>query len=301
MKMKKSKIIYPAVALLLLSTAASVTGTVAWFTANKTFNMSATTFKVVKTESGLSTTLAELYGVTKAADSDTLTVNGLLTDASYSIAGNVLYTDVAKDDGTQPEAYTSLEAPSASNTKWLAVAAANTDSSINKDIYYGVAWTIDFEYSFGSTKKDAALFLNAADSKITRKNSATGDLNTYKGFRIGFYTTSTGGVSKVWAPANQVVGSGATDTKYVNSTSATAEYTAANAIDNATKTKITSWNGTKTDDAQYLGKFTYNATTAQHLVFTCVAWFEGEDHNVVNEATLDELDVALAFNVVDAA
>ena len=38
--MKKSRIIVPALAMLTLSVAASVTGTVAWFTASRTASMS---------------------------------------------------------------------------------------------------------------------------------------------------------------------------------------------------------------------------------------------------------------------
>ena len=43
--MKKTKIVIPALGLLLLSTAASVTGTVAWFSANATVTASALTIK----------------------------------------------------------------------------------------------------------------------------------------------------------------------------------------------------------------------------------------------------------------
>ena len=45
--MKKTKIIVPALGILLLSTAASVTGTVAWFTTNNTVTASSMTVKAV--------------------------------------------------------------------------------------------------------------------------------------------------------------------------------------------------------------------------------------------------------------
>ena len=45
--MKKTKIIIPALGILLLSTAASVTGTVAWFTANNTVTADTMTIKAV--------------------------------------------------------------------------------------------------------------------------------------------------------------------------------------------------------------------------------------------------------------
>ena len=45
--MKKSKILVPAVALLALGMAASVTGTVAWFSANNVVNATGMAFKSV--------------------------------------------------------------------------------------------------------------------------------------------------------------------------------------------------------------------------------------------------------------
>ena len=50
--MKKSKIIVPALGILLLSAAASVSGTVAWFTANRTFEMDAGNFSVISGQDG---------------------------------------------------------------------------------------------------------------------------------------------------------------------------------------------------------------------------------------------------------
>ena len=46
--MKKSKIIVPALAIITLSTAASITGTVAWFTANRTASVTVGDMAVVK-------------------------------------------------------------------------------------------------------------------------------------------------------------------------------------------------------------------------------------------------------------
>ncbi|MBR1847068.1 MAG: hypothetical protein IJ787_05080 [Bacilli bacterium] len=60
--MKKSKVLIPAMALLLFSTAASITGTVAWFTSTRVYTMSAGDFAVVNTKDNLNATLAPGIG-----------------------------------------------------------------------------------------------------------------------------------------------------------------------------------------------------------------------------------------------
>lgn len=83
--MKKSKIIVPALAVLLLSTAASVTGTVAWFTASRTFLMTAGDFAVVNTKDNLECKLLGDFGtIADDAAHKISTKDGFkLTDASF--------------------------------------------------------------------------------------------------------------------------------------------------------------------------------------------------------------------------
>ena len=52
--MKKSRIIVPALAMLTLSVAASVTGTVAWFTASRTASIKASNLAAFNTDGDLS-------------------------------------------------------------------------------------------------------------------------------------------------------------------------------------------------------------------------------------------------------
>ena len=75
--MKKSKIIIPALAMLLLSTTASITGTVAWFTANNKVNVSGMNINA-EAENGI-----VIANETHAADADWLTT----ITASHSGAG----------------------------------------------------------------------------------------------------------------------------------------------------------------------------------------------------------------------
>ena len=95
--MKKSKIIVPALGLLLLSTAASVSGTVAWFTANNKYNTTINTFAVVKTNDDLQVELGA--GVGTSVDTNAIvlskeisstTYTSKLTDASFDPTTNKL-------------------------------------------------------------------------------------------------------------------------------------------------------------------------------------------------------------------
>ena len=85
--MKKSKILIPAVAVLALSVGASVTGTVAWFSANRAATVTAQ-FKAVDAEGALQVLAKKGVGTTttdtKAATTSAVTVDGSLTHGSYN-------------------------------------------------------------------------------------------------------------------------------------------------------------------------------------------------------------------------
>ena len=80
--MKKSKIIIPAAAILALSVGASVTGTVAWFTASRSVNLNVNNLAAIDTAGDLSVELKTVLngGATVAGNNVTLTA---LRDASY--------------------------------------------------------------------------------------------------------------------------------------------------------------------------------------------------------------------------
>ena len=81
--MKKSKIIVPALAILVLSTAASITGTVAWFTAQNTFNTQVGEFAVVRTNGDLRVVQTAGIGTSKSGDDIVVASNSKLTDGSF--------------------------------------------------------------------------------------------------------------------------------------------------------------------------------------------------------------------------
>ena len=77
--MKKSKIIVPALGILLLSTAASISGTVAWFTASRTFSTHVNAFSVGSVDGNLSGVCAGVVGTkagTKVKTNDQILFTG---------------------------------------------------------------------------------------------------------------------------------------------------------------------------------------------------------------------------------
>ena len=106
--MKKTKVIIPALGLLLLSTAASVTGTVAWFAANST--VTATGMSITaKTDSEFllisktSTLTANVKTVALAAPS-----GQVLPTNRVASTGWVTASGTATNDGTKVGDYTTL-------------------------------------------------------------------------------------------------------------------------------------------------------------------------------------------------
>ena len=202
-KFKKSKIIVPALALITATTVASVTGTVAWFTANRAVTVNADKFIATKLESNLVVTTegrigtaatADSKGITTTTGTETITTNKL-THGSYDAKNNAagsLYVAQISDDGTSVTDFTDLgteataktASATTSSNNWL----ARTDSTSNVNTWYGVSWTMKFKLENASTNTADYLFLDPSASTYT--NSITGT-TTAPGFRIAFMTSDT--------------------------------------------------------------------------------------------------------------
>ena len=199
-KFKKSKIIVPALALITATTVASVTGTVAWFTATRSINVSASTFIATKLESTLKVTCTGRIGTASTNNNQGITtttgtnVSNKLTHGSYdakaitSTAAGNLYVAKVNDDGKTVDSFTNLgtEATNqnvtatSSTENWLA------RSSTSEKIWYGVSWQMKFELEAATTNTADYLFFDVAGSTFTssQTNSTAG------GFRIAFMTSS---------------------------------------------------------------------------------------------------------------
>lgn len=235
--MKKAKVIVPALGLLLLSTAASISGTVAWFTAVRTYDFTAGEFAVVNTKDTLACELGEGIG-TDVLENAVSVEDGSagkkkLTDGSFD------HTDYEHLPIIAPD----LEGEKVGTKYDLATA---TESNLERatDTYTAFTWTATFSVTFGATAdNDVGLFFDVANANTycngvyrladgasvtgyyedkAGTNAATGTADgltdyykapssTGKGFRVAIVPTAVGatslGLARVWAP-NQTAGNG---------------------------------------------------------------------------------------------
>ena len=317
--MKKSKIIIPALGMLLLSTAASVTGTVAWFTSMQTGRAEITSFAVTKTggaliinyEAGVGT---ELTGSSPNYTGVALKGHGTSNDATDDVKLTHGSVNHATGNAYKPDdsltVFTPVAEPSSGNGyQWT----VDGTSTVDGKVYYAVSWTLNFQYTFNADTHDVYLYF---DGSIASQNTApdtvtstfthstvtagSGTENTYKGFRLAMI----GSHPVVWAPGttetdDEVYQSNATagDTKTSYTRNAYAE--GGNLIDAAgyAHCKSGALPNAPTERADYLGTFVYATATnkVSTLSVKCIAWFEGNDNNVVDSASLDEVSAALGF------
>ena len=311
-KFKKSAVVIPALARIAVTAAASVSGTVAWFTANRSVSVNASNFAAQSQNGDLTISLVDnsLLGVTKGTDAKSVTRNdnSFLTDASFDLTN--LYTKERDDEGsvTRFKNLGVIKVDSGNgggevfNSNW----SANAGSGVT--LYYAVSWTWNFTYTFTSDTTDMALYFDLGASSFTfteqKVNDQTVDMNgthqdTYTGnVSNGFRLAMVSGASKenepkniVWAPE------GANVKSHVNGTEkddkldflgsefhadldAEHYHKATDVLDKGATgdTQIADSNNAYC----YLGRLT-KAKNSFNVV--CTAWFEGTDAtNVINSA-----------------
>ena len=212
--MKKTKIIIPSLGLLLLSTAASITGTVAWFAANASVTATgmqvkaktASTYLLIGT--GENDTYAEIQAINPASTSVALTVSdeqALVlpskpvensTEAGYVSVGsghkNTAGSDVATagvivDNGAKAAAFTNW---------YTAAAAAPTASAIDASTAKQLAGFDGYVIQRTAYLTVAVGATNAQNLTVTptfTQLSAGTDINAVK----MLITTSDGGFAKL--------------------------------------------------------------------------------------------------------
>ena len=295
--MKKTRIIAPALAIIAFSTAASIAGSVAWFTASRQVTINAGNYAVVKTNSDLTYTMANGCGTTVDVDTNTVTFSGKLTHGSFSHASGTVSS--ASADGKSIAKGTLLTANDF-NAQMLVTTIDTTP------VYTAATFKITFTVNFGQGEKDKGLFLNCTASQSSFSVSGGGDAVTAKGFRMAFFpdTASTNGVAKVFADLQ-------TNAKcsYVNGMDnyGGTAYASGSLIDS-------SWDNALPDDEtarataiarnDYLGYFAAPATPSADpnvsLSYYVVAWFEGTDENIINRDLASEYQTVITKLVFDA-
>ena len=314
MKNKKSKIIVPALGLILLSTAASISGSVAWFTASRSATVNTGAFSVIKTDGNLAPTLS--YGVGTVVDGTTInplvdnTITAAIGDVSFNPATHQLYTDNG-DGGIS--GYRTIGGTDIYDDQPATDGKGTHLYKINNTTYYAFTWKVTLTYTWGADTSPLNVFFDYSGSSMGSTDANTTDT----GLRIAMIASRTVVYAGLQTAANLkgVYGTAAATDPEDVATSAMAAYGTTNL--NSTSFSYFASNGfAKGDTAaasiktsyskaidgesgqngreDYLGQITHSGAS-DHIDIYCVAWYEGTDPNVVNNKTLDSVTSTLKF------
>ena len=274
MKRKNRKIC----ARIAVTAAASVSDTVAWFTATREATVTGGTFLAGTNEGDLVVTATGGTGVTTSEnkDSNTQTITVLdgvkLLDASYS--GSAL---------TEPTPFwTDVEN---GEHKYKAV---SQQYDTNSNYYYGVSWNLTFSIDVKNSKSNYDIFFNANSSSTTGGDSGV----TKTAFRV--FRQSGTNESIVWAPlaSTEEVNGTAKNLGYVLDADHTAQYTSETASahgliskENTSLNTLALDKGTKNNErGDWLAKCVKDdKTNKATATVRVVVWFEGLDANMISD------------------
>lgn len=143
--MKKTKIVIPALAVLLLSTAASVSGTVAWFSMNNSVSVTGMT---VSTKVSSNLLIAETNLDANYTDSIDQPRSGILEPASSINGQNFFFTTTARPDGNaiNPGYKTYAEATNA---------LGENDATASGKTYYDSTFNHDYDFAYSTDSTPA--------------------------------------------------------------------------------------------------------------------------------------------------
>ena len=277
--MKKSKIIVPALLILTLSTAAAVTGTVAWFTGSRLVTISASAITAFDPEAGLKVTLADVAHTSTTtaeghADTPAAITIGALRDGSVDLTSAstaTVYKANLNAEGNGVASFATVASPYDAQT----VKIGGNDVTLG----YAAAYTATFALDKTTSSASYNLFYDHTKMVATNTNS----LAIAPGLRIGIKTTLD---FVVIAPFKA---SG--DLQYVSGTASNAISTYA--------TGNCFYSSTASGEKQIGSGLTGTGT----IVATVYTWFEGTDDATVsnNVDAAKSLSVSLGFKIAPAA
>ena len=248
-----------------------------------------------------------MVGVVADGNSVKMADKTSLTDASYDPESSKLYTKILGEDENNKTVVTGYEdlgsatetggvGGTQSNHKWSYVNGSDPNQTT---VYYGVSWTWKFTYVFKSDANDMGLFFNIKDSTIGITNK---DSDEDKKNRNGTEYASTNEVGKgfrlarqaekdtnnknehqtiVWAPQGGE-NSHVTGTAIANKEAFdTGIFHTVKEIGASTATDLDTDYNANNNGYCFLGRLTSTVAT---ISVKCTAWFDGTDHNVVNDA-----------------
>ena len=293
--MKKSKLLAPAFAFLALSTAAAVTGTVAWFTASRVVTINASAITAYNPEENLKVVLNDAtevgcsVGTSEGKDGIPATVTTFhLRDASVNMLTQKAYGSVLNETGAGIDSFKDVTSNLSAGT--YKDTSTNPASTVN--IYYAAKYTASFSLYAGSSDKTYDLLFDNSRTTI----GSISDTKTQAlaaGLRIGVYVNSSSYF--VLAPYKTGEDTVDTDLDYVNGTNSTDTATYADA--NSFYKKDATDNPGETYDLGDLQGSGTNLVTA-----TVWTWFEGTDPAIKNEnidGISSALSVGLSFRIAE--
>jgi hypothetical protein len=336
-KNKKLGVLVSSLALVGVTALAGVTGTAAWFTANRANTATASTFTAYAPQADLSITangIEEKGTVQKSDDTkaivvkdnnDSGTTTNYLRDASYDAKNKVLYrANVADDKNAATDTKNPVPTSYAVVSNYYSgtsVSVTSGDTTTSHKVYYAVSWTYTLSYN-NPNANGSALFFDPVNSKLTNTGTGT-DTNIENGFRIAMngykpgYSTEASATQATVKDNGYIVWSNDSVTTYVSQdkTASTPTTTDASSsvvgnYDNYSSTVNffqNSVSGYSTHDdgltsvtnlPDYIGTFKASTDT---ITITCTAWYEGSDNAVLtSKATQAEaISASMRFYVRD--
>lgn len=314
---RKSAIVIPALALMVLTAGASATGAVAWFTANRAASFTASQFTATALNPSLNIATTAITGTTSATGSG--------SSGSISVDGTLTHGSFAADGQTDKNLFTALTSDSYV-TGYQNVGKFNNDTAVStwqagtieseKKVWYAVSWKIAFSTTLSSDSEQVAVLFNPAASHYSSTEKA------HAGMKIAMFSGNELLVfgNDAWKTHVNTAGNGTakyektkdTDIKsekeYYTQNTDTTTYSL---VLDPKKDNITTYYEKTYDTSSLEASFDENAytqadlsyaplsdkdtslTTAKEYLGTisksnaslsvyCVAWYEGTDSAVVN-------------------
>lgn len=296
--MKKTKIIVPALGVLLLSTAASVTGTVAWFSMNNFVTAEGMNVKA-KAENGIvisNQSAASGAGVTwkeSATSLRTATLEVKPTSTATAATWVHSTSNDSADENTKNDydlltttVDTTSGAGYADDNNHTGYDATDGDGYVADSVYYAMH---SFYIKSSAEAITKPLYITNVEATLpTTQNSA----NLNKALRVLVRLSSDASTAKVYSPVYAAAG-------YSVATSA-GKFEGEGA---ATKAAVTPIDASGADGliataSQSFLNTTIPASNADPLRIDIYLYFEGEDPNCISNnltATLDTINVSVTF------
>ena len=288
--MKKTKIIVPALGVLLLSTAASVTGTVAWFSMNNFVTAEGMNVKA-KAENGIViSNAAAANGSWKDSATSLHTSTLEVKPTSTAKAATWVHStsnDTADENTGNDYALLTTKVDSTTGAGYVDENTNDAYDSATESVYYSM-----HSFYIKSSAQAITNTLYITNVKATLPTTQNSE-NLNKALRVLVRLSSDADTAKVYSPVyaatNQSVATSAG--KYTGEGAATKA--------NVTPIDASGTNGLiATASQEFLANQAIPANDGTPLQIDVYLYFEGEDPNCISNnltATLDSINVSVTF------